>query len=72
MNLWASPQALADDTGYKLARVQKWRARKAIPPNAWPKVLVAARRRGFEIDAETLVRISARKTRSTKEQRLSA
>lgn len=59
LDLWGSPQALADDLGVKLSRVQKWRARKAIPPNAWPQVLAAAKRRRFKITADTLVRISA-------------
>jgi hypothetical protein len=70
MNLWDSPQSLADDLGAKLTRVQKWRARRKIPPNAWPKVLAAARRRGFSVDADTLVRISAR--RPARESRLNA
>lgn len=56
MDLWDSPQALADDIGAKLSRIQKWRARKKIPPSAWPKVLDAAKRRGLPVDAEQLVR----------------
>jgi hypothetical protein len=72
MDLWGSPQALADDLGVKLSRVQKWRARKAIPPNAWPQVLAAAKRRRFAVNADTLVRISAKQMRAQADSRLSA
>jgi hypothetical protein len=72
MDLWGSPQKLAADLGVKLSRVQKWRARRAIPPKAWPHVLAAAKRRRFAINADTLVRISAKQIRNPQETRLTA
>lgn len=71
MDLWDSPQALADDIDAKLSRVLKWRARKKIPANAWSKVLDAAKRRGFQLDAEQLVRASVRPMRFRRESRVS-
>lgn len=55
MDLWDSPQALADDLGYKLSRVQKWRVRRSIPPDSWSDLIEAAKRRGFNVTAETLL-----------------
>jgi hypothetical protein len=60
IDLWESPQVLADDLGSKLTRVQKWRARRRIPPKAWPEVLDAAKRRGLPISADTLMTATAR------------
>lgn len=55
MNLWQSDVAFANDLGIKLSRVQKWRVRKQIPPKTWPAVLEASKRRGFSVDADTLL-----------------
>lgn len=72
MNLWASPKALAADLGFKVSRIYKWRVRGTIPPESWPDVIRAAKRRGFTVTADTLLRASTARSASRAEHRLSA
>jgi len=72
MDMWPSDQELADDLKAKITRIQKWRVRRKIPSMAWPAVLSAAKRRGFSVDAETLLSASVRRPVSRRESRMSA
>ena len=48
MDLWPSVEALADDLGYKVERVKKWRQRK-IPSDEWPAVIEAGAGRAIAL-----------------------
>lgn len=72
MNLWGSPKEMAADLGYKVSRVHKWRVRCTIPPESWPDVIKAAKRRRFNVTADTLLRASCARSASRTEHRLSA
>lgn len=52
--------AFADALGLKLSAASEMRRRKSIPVRYWPKLVEAARQRGFaEITNDTLVAIHA-------------
>ena len=53
---WPSINQLAYDLGEKPDTVRKWQDRNSIPPEKWGKVMKAARKRGYKVSGEILMR----------------
>jgi hypothetical protein len=51
IDLWDSPERLAEDLCLKPDRVRKWRQRQ-IPSDHWPAIIEAAKRRDITITPE--------------------
>ena len=57
INLWPSPQELADDLGENLHAVRKWRERGSIPSDRWLDLVEAAKRRHYRVTLNLLAEI---------------
>lgn len=61
INLWPSLSAFARDIRVEYVTAQIMRYRDSIAPRHWPKVVAAARKRGFEgVTLELLTSFKAR------------
>lgn len=57
IDLWPTRRDLAEDVPTTVDRVHKWAVKNNIPSRYHNSVLLAARRRGFPVDAEQLIRL---------------
>lgn len=62
VDLWSSPDALAQDIGAKVETVRKWRQRDSIPAEWWLAVIAAARKREAVLTAGEMAEMAARRT----------
>ncbi len=61
--LWKTQVAMARDVGVEWQACAKWSQRKRIPPEAFPGVIAAARRKGRRLSVDLLHRLNTpRKT----------
>ncbi len=56
---WPSVSELASDIGEKAFTVRKWRTRNSIPAEKWDALLKAAKKRGFSMNADQLMKLAA-------------
>jgi hypothetical protein len=62
VNCWESAEQLAADLKEKGVTVRQWRNRDSIPPEYWPRLVVAATGRGFsDVTLELLAALAARR-----------
>jgi hypothetical protein len=51
---------IASEIGANYETVRKWRARDRVPAEHWPKLLIAAQKRGHAVTSDTLMSWSSR------------
>lgn len=64
--LWTTQVEMARDVGVQWQACAKWSQRKRIPPEAFPAVIAAAKRKGRRISADQLNKLN--KPRATVRQ----
>jgi len=52
---WRDLKSFAADVGQKYETVKKWRQRGRIPNEHWPALIVAARAKGKNLNADSLL-----------------
>lgn len=67
VELWPSPDALAEDIGAKFETVRKWRQRDNIPAEWWLPVIDAAKARNLVLTSDQFAAIAARKIEISRE-----
>ena len=59
VDLWPSPQDLANDLGVTLYAVRKWgEPGRAIPADKWVDLIAAAKRRHYRVTLDLLAEMS--------------
>jgi hypothetical protein len=71
IKLWPSRVAFAREVGLGYEAAAAMYGRGFIHPHHWPRLLDAARRRGFEVTADNLVAMSDRRRRPRSRRRAS-
>jgi len=59
IGIWDSTAELATKVGVPLGRALKWNQRGYIPPEYWPGLIKAAKRKGRAVTADNMARIVA-------------
>ena len=55
---WPSINQLARDMHEKPDTVRKWHDRNSIPPSKWGALCRAAKKRGYKVHGEMLIRVA--------------
>ena len=59
---WPTPEKMAIELGYEVGQARHWKTRDALPAKHWPKVVKAARRKGWKGDERDLAKWLAAKS----------
>jgi hypothetical protein len=62
---WESLSQMATDVGESHWAVAKWRQRRRIPSNAWPRLIKALKRKGKNVSADDLLSICTRRSKAS-------
>lgn len=70
-NIWPSIKDMADDLNEKYDTVKRWKNRKRIPSDVWPRIIEKAARKEHLVTAAQLLELNnvPRRVRRIKEAR---